>query len=481
MTSTEVAIMAPGELVGTGRLSPKLLAEQADEIREVMRSVLVPDVDYGVIPGTQKPTLYKSGAEWLLKWSRFGHTLTPVEIERDSDGRKTGVTYRATIHLLDAPTVIVATCDGYAGYDEERFYQTVEQLEAKERSLAKRYKRAPREDKWAAPYRAPYNSVLKMAEKRALVGATLQACAASSLFTQDLDDTHVDPSANPPVEDTDDPNAPFVAVGWESRAAHDEQRETLLEYLRSTLTNEAQQKAYREWRAEVGIDFGQKLSPEQMRQARDGAERVANGERPTGGGEEVGSVGLAEPAPSGASDVGEGPTGPAETLSGMDEEAHVVRQAVEHAQDSRFTKSRLRVPPVPAEGRQERVVDVDARQVENAPQATAETGETGDMEEACLACLGGSAKTLDPSCSMCEGTGFVHNGIAAAARFAAEARRRAHEPAGGALFAGDACERCGSTRTKLVDVQGVRLCERASECTKRANARAGGQVDGVDG
>src|SRR5262249_50027002 len=40
-----------------------------------------------------------------------------------------------------------------------------------------------------AGYRAPWNSVIKMAQKRALVGAALVATSASSLFTQDVEDT----------------------------------------------------------------------------------------------------------------------------------------------------------------------------------------------------------------------------------------------------------------------------------------------------
>ena len=59
------------------------------------------------------------------------------------DGRWAGVTYRCTVtkDMPDGRKVIVATCEGYAGYDEDRFYLTAEdarrKAEEKERANAK--------------------------------------------------------------------------------------------------------------------------------------------------------------------------------------------------------------------------------------------------------------------------------------------------------------------------------------------------------
>lgn len=160
----------PAEVVALPtRTSPSELAAQASEVREMMKAVLVEDVDYGRIPGTPKPTLFKSGAEWLLRWARFGHRLEKVEVERDQDGQRYGVTYRAVIHALSDPSTVVATCDGYCGYDEPD--------------------REEHTNKWGKTVgRSPWNTIIKMAQKRALVGATLQATATSGLFTQDVED-----------------------------------------------------------------------------------------------------------------------------------------------------------------------------------------------------------------------------------------------------------------------------------------------------
>lgn len=171
-------------------MAPEEAKALDDALRANMLAVLRKDVDYGVIPGTgDKPTLLKPGAEKLLQWFGYGHKNEQIEVDRDADGRRLGVTYKCTVTktLPGGSEIVIATCDGYAGYDEDRFYTTAEQAEAKERALAEQYKRSVRAWK-CAEYKAPWNSLIKMAQKRSLVGATLPATSASSLFTQDMED-----------------------------------------------------------------------------------------------------------------------------------------------------------------------------------------------------------------------------------------------------------------------------------------------------
>jgi len=191
-------IMAPDEASALDR-----------QLRDMMRGVLTDGVDFGVIPGTgSKPTLLKPGAEKLLQWFGFGHSTEKVETERDDAGNRLGVTYRCVITkaMQDGRTVVVASCEGYAGYDEDRFFTTAEQARAKaeasERRWAAKDGRQPNKAKWefAAEYRAPWNSVIKMSQKRALVGAALQATSASTLFTQDLEDNGSQVGPSPFVE-----------------------------------------------------------------------------------------------------------------------------------------------------------------------------------------------------------------------------------------------------------------------------------------
>ncbi len=168
-----------------------------DQLRACMRAVLREGVDYGVIPGTGgDKALFRPGAQKLLQWFGLGFTCDRTEIDLDADGRKEGVTYRCTVtrQLPDGRVVALATCEGYAGYDEDRYYKTAEQAQRKaeenERFFAHRDKRPPRPTRWQGlpEYRAPWNTVIKMAQKRAIVGAAKDATAASGIFGDDPED-----------------------------------------------------------------------------------------------------------------------------------------------------------------------------------------------------------------------------------------------------------------------------------------------------
>ena len=171
-------------------MDPESAKALNDALKANMRAVLQDGTDFGVIPGTgNKPALLKPGAEKLLQWFGFGHAMEKTETERDAEGSRLGVTYRCTVtkDLPGGRVAVIGMCEGYAGYDEDRFYTSAEQAEAKERANAERYKRQVNKAK-CTEYRAPWNSVIKMCQKRAMVGAALQATSASSLFTQDVED-----------------------------------------------------------------------------------------------------------------------------------------------------------------------------------------------------------------------------------------------------------------------------------------------------
>jgi len=181
---------APEEYRPRILMDPESAKALNDALKANMRAVLQEGTDFGVIPGTgNKPALFKPGAEKLLQWFGFGHAMEKTEAERYPDGSRLGVTYRCTVtkDLPGGRVAVVGMCEGYAGYDEDRFYTSAEAAEAKERAMAERYHRNVNKAKFAE-YRAPWNSVIKMCQKRAMVGAALQATSASSLFTQDVED-----------------------------------------------------------------------------------------------------------------------------------------------------------------------------------------------------------------------------------------------------------------------------------------------------
>jgi hypothetical protein len=139
------------------RLTPAEAGEQAHWVREMLRSVLVEGTDYGTFPGVKRPTLFKAGAEMLLLAMGLG--FTQERLDDDDLASRHGVTYRCTVRRGD---MVRATCDGYAGYDERNY------------TVGK----------------TPWNTIVKMAQKRALVGAALNAVAGSGLFSNEVEDDY---------------------------------------------------------------------------------------------------------------------------------------------------------------------------------------------------------------------------------------------------------------------------------------------------
>jgi hypothetical protein len=165
-------------------MTPAQAQQWAHDVAEMKRSVLRDGADFMVIPGTDKPSLLQPGAEILLLAAGFGFTNNAVQ--DDAYRAHEGVTYQCVVTAPDG--TVKASCDGYAGYDESRFFTSEAESRAKEEFWARKDGRPVNERK-IAEYRAPWNSVIKMAQKRALVGATKSATASSGIFTQDMEDT----------------------------------------------------------------------------------------------------------------------------------------------------------------------------------------------------------------------------------------------------------------------------------------------------
>jgi hypothetical protein len=178
-------------------MTPEQAKAQDDELRRCMRAVLREGVDYGAISGTDgKPTLWRPGAQKMMQWFGLGFTCDRIGIERDDQGRKHGIDYRCTVtkRLPDGTDIIKATCEGTADYDESKFYQDVETVKARLRELEHKWaakdRRVPNADRWnsAKEYRADWNALMKRSQKRAIVGAVVDATAAGGIFSADDED-----------------------------------------------------------------------------------------------------------------------------------------------------------------------------------------------------------------------------------------------------------------------------------------------------
>lgn len=146
--------------------SPEEVTRRTEMLRDYVKNHMTVGEDYGVIPGGNKPTLFKPGAEKLN--AVFG--LSPmVEVSNRVEDWDNGfVAYEMKVTLLNKRT---------GGIEAEGIGSC--------NSRERRYKNQD-----AAGIA---NTVLKMAKKRALVDATLSATRASGMFTQDLEDIEFEP------------------------------------------------------------------------------------------------------------------------------------------------------------------------------------------------------------------------------------------------------------------------------------------------
>jgi hypothetical protein len=191
------------------------LVRQVALIQNVMDRVMKDGEHYGVIPGTKKPTLLKPGAEKLCMVFRLEPDYAIIREFRED----MFIAYTVKCILRHIPTgQTIASGVGSCNSREEKYrYRWIEELtdvevpkaywDAKRAGDAKEMKRLigdgmrPRKNeetgKWVVATSQqvdndnPWdldNTIIKMASKRALVAATLNATAASDIFTQDAED-----------------------------------------------------------------------------------------------------------------------------------------------------------------------------------------------------------------------------------------------------------------------------------------------------
>lgn len=175
MSTAEVAVRQSSAIAVQDELTIAQLVDQVQLIQQAMEAVMKRGEHYGTIPGAgSKQVLFKAGAEKLCLLFRLDPEYDVVESYHD-DGHYTA---RVTCKLSHVTT-------------GNRMGSGVGLCTSKEKKYAFR--------KGQPNMELPdtYNTVLKMACKRALVAAVLNTTGASDIFTQDLED--VSPAQEPLV------------------------------------------------------------------------------------------------------------------------------------------------------------------------------------------------------------------------------------------------------------------------------------------
>jgi hypothetical protein len=205
----EKALIVQGEKWNDDRISPvESVKWQMATINELYRSVMQEDVHYGTIPGTQKPTLYQAGAQKIM----FMFKLTPsYDLDKEwvlgqGGSGHLNVTVKCTLRNRDTEKFWGEGVGSASTMEKKHRYR--ESLEAvkpvpkgywdtKDQALLEGMRPRKIDGAWMLckvekvenPDLADvYNTVLKMAKKRALVDAISTVTGVSDIFTQDMED-----------------------------------------------------------------------------------------------------------------------------------------------------------------------------------------------------------------------------------------------------------------------------------------------------
>jgi hypothetical protein len=204
-------------------MSIELAVERYSAVTEFVSRVLRKDVDYGVIPGTEKRTLLKPGAEKLTTFFGLSTRFQLLERIEDWTGEAHGgepffyYLYRCQ---LSRGELLIAEGDGSCNSRETKYRWREAQrvcpacaqaaiIKGREEygggwlcfkkrgGCGAKFRDGDAEVESQQTGRVfnpdiadQVNTIQKMAQKRSLVGAGLLAGSASEFFTQDVEDLH---------------------------------------------------------------------------------------------------------------------------------------------------------------------------------------------------------------------------------------------------------------------------------------------------
>lgn len=200
------------------------LKKGQERIRTIKRELMVEDAHYGTIPGTDKPTLLKPGAEVLCSIYGLRADFHPSVEYGDGDTQPAvRVTMRCELHLGDLMGPVVAVGYGAANSWERKHRYRKGERTCPDCGVVGSVRRSSYPNKmgdyrgekgwWCRDCRTNWdnpkepaileqqtgmetnpdqhdleNTLVKMAKKRAHIDAALTGTASSDLFTQDLDE-----------------------------------------------------------------------------------------------------------------------------------------------------------------------------------------------------------------------------------------------------------------------------------------------------
>lgn len=168
-------------------------------VQQFFNEVMVKEVDYGKIPGTDKPALLQPGADKLVALYNFSKVIADKQETKDYATGHYDVTVKVRL-VHRATGCLVSEGEGSCSTRESKYqYRWVYERDIPKGInpvdlVYKEFENKKTGAKWTK-YRIEnedlfslWNTVLKMAVKRAYIAATLSGTGLSGLFSQEEDE-----------------------------------------------------------------------------------------------------------------------------------------------------------------------------------------------------------------------------------------------------------------------------------------------------
>jgi predicted peroxiredoxin len=144
--------------------------EEVKQFHNFIKNLLREGEDFGTVEGVSKPFLFKAGAE-KITYALGLRIAVSIQDRRETD---TELSYTVKCQVIDKNDKVISEGFGIASSNEVKYYLQIQKLINKNipQSVA---------------VKSLANTLLKMAEKRAIVDAVLHILGLSNIFTQDED------------------------------------------------------------------------------------------------------------------------------------------------------------------------------------------------------------------------------------------------------------------------------------------------------
>lgn len=157
------------------------LIEKKAVLKDFIRSQLNEGIqgDYAVVPGTNSKSLLKPGAEKLMLLFGLRSEVEKISEILDHNGNFAMFSYKASIFHIKSG-IKIAECEASCNSKEKKYATRGEWSKNPQGASVKTQVETPMYD--------ILNTLMKMCQKRAIVGGVILATGASDFFTQDLED-----------------------------------------------------------------------------------------------------------------------------------------------------------------------------------------------------------------------------------------------------------------------------------------------------